>query len=163
MFAIAPVAFATDRQRNILLGTIVTVGAYLSITAILEKLKAYGLVWPSYIADPGVGTHFGRARGPFVEAAANGLALYACAAAAATAFVLWRRPWPRAAAGAVVVLVPVAVLLTETRGVWVAATAATLVALEQQGNCGGSSCRRLPLARSPFWPRSRSSRVCHRA
>jgi hypothetical protein len=62
MFAIAPVAFAAEKQRRILLGTLVATGAYLSLTAILEKLKLFDLVFPRYIADPQVGTHFGRAR-----------------------------------------------------------------------------------------------------
>jgi len=129
IFLIAPVAFATERQRMILLGSLVATGAYLSVTAVLEKLKLYDLVLPRYIADPFVGQHFGRARGPFVEAAADGLALYTCAVAAATALVLWRRPWPRAAALAVLVLAPVGLLLTVTRGAWVAGVVATLVTL----------------------------------
>jgi O-antigen ligase len=129
IFTVGPVAFATDRQRMILLGSVVAVGAYLSVTALLEKLELYDLVVPSYIGDPAVGQHFGRARGPFVEAAADGLALYACAVAAAMAFVLWQRPWPRALAAGVAVLAPVGVLLTVTRGVWLAAIIATLVTL----------------------------------
>ena len=44
---------------------------------------ASALVFPRYIVDPSVGLHFGRARGPFVEAAANGLAMCICAVAAA--------------------------------------------------------------------------------
>lgn len=129
MFTVAPVAFATHRQRMILLGSLVAVGGYLSVTAVLEKLHLYGLLLPRYIADPAVGIHFGRARGPFVEAAADGLALYACAISAAIAFFVWRRPPARAAAAAVVVLAPVSLLLTETRGAWIAGIAGTLVAL----------------------------------
>ncbi|HEX8053490.1 MAG TPA: hypothetical protein VF517_10900, partial [Thermoleophilaceae bacterium] len=124
LFAIAPVAFYTDRQRMILLGGLVVTGAYLSVTAVLEKLELYDLLVPSYIGDPSVGQHFGRARGPFAESAAMGLALYACAVAAAIALVVWRRPGPRALAAAVVVAAPVGLLLTVTRGVWVAGIAA---------------------------------------
>jgi O-antigen ligase len=129
VFAIAPVAFATERQRNILLGSLVAAGAYLSVTALLEKLKLYGWLVPSYIGDPGVGIHFGRARGPFVEAAQDGLALYGSAVAGAIALAVWRRPAARAVAAAVAVLAPVGVLLTVTRGAWVAAVAGTLVGL----------------------------------
>jgi putative inorganic carbon (HCO3(-)) transporter len=129
MFTIAPVAFRTERQRTILLGALVITGGYLAITAVLEKLKLYNLLVPQYIGDRSVGYHFGRARGPFVEAAADGLALYFCTVAAAIAFVKWKRPDARAGAAFVAVLAPVGVLLTVTRGVWVAAIVGTLVAI----------------------------------
>jgi putative inorganic carbon (hco3(-)) transporter len=129
MFLVAPVAFATERQRRILLGSLVAVGAYLAVTAIFEKLKLRGLVVPSYINDPNIGTHFDRARGPFVEAGANGLALFACALAAGISLTLWHRPWQRLAAGLVVVLAPVGLLLTETRSIWLATAIGALVAV----------------------------------
>jgi putative inorganic carbon (hco3(-)) transporter len=129
VFLIAPVAFATERQRRILLGSLVAAGGYLALTALFEKLKLRELVFPKYINDPNVGTHFDRARGPFVEAGANGLALYACAIAAAIAVTLWREPWQRACAAAVVVLSTVGVLSTVTRSVWIAAIAGTFVAI----------------------------------
>jgi O-antigen ligase len=129
MFVVAPLAFRTDRQRKILLGSLIATGAYLAVTAILEQLELYDLVVPSYIADPTVGTHFGRARGPFVEAGADGLALFACAVAAAIALTAWRTKWPRVAAGAVVILAPVGLLLTVTRSVWIAGIGATILTM----------------------------------
>jgi putative inorganic carbon (HCO3(-)) transporter len=129
VFLVAPVAFATERQRRILLGSLVATGGYLALTALFEKLKLRELVVPDYINDPNVGTHFDRARGPFVEAGANGLALFACAIAAAIAVTLWREPWQRACAAAVVVLSSVGVLITVTRSVWIAAVAGALVAV----------------------------------
>jgi O-antigen ligase len=123
------VAFHTQRQRMIALGALVATGAYLSVSALLEKLELWDLLVPSYIGDPAVGVHFGRARGPFAEAAAMGLALYACAIAAAIAVVVWRRPRARVFAGAVLVAAPIGALLTVTRAVWLAATVATAVAL----------------------------------
>ena len=128
MFLVAPVAFATQRQRTILLGSLVAAGGYLALTAVMEKLELYDLVVPSYIGDPFVGTHFGRSRGPFLEAGANGLALYAGAVAAAIGVYLWRVRWQRALAGAVVVLAPAGLLLTVTRSVWLAGIAGTLAA-----------------------------------
>ena len=129
MFLVAPVAFATERQRRILLGTLLATGAYLVVTAVLEQLELYDLVVPSYIGNPFVGTHYGRARGPFVEAGANGLALYACAIAAVIALVVWRARVPRAVAAVVVVMAPVGLLLTVTRSVWLAGVVATLMAM----------------------------------
>lgn len=133
LFLVAPVAFATERQRMILLGSVVAAGAYLSLTAVFEKVGLTALVVPSYIADPGIGLHFGRARGPFAEAGADGLALYACAAAAGVAFARWRDPRYRAAAAAVGALCLVGTLLTVTRSVWIASIAATVVALVTTG------------------------------
>jgi O-antigen ligase len=121
VFAVAPTVFRTARQRAILLGGLVATGAYLSLTALFEKLKLTALIWPTYITNPYVGLHFGRSRGPFAEAAAMGLALYSCAVAAAIAFVIWRRPLHRALAAAISALCLVGVELTVTRAVWLGA------------------------------------------
>ena len=129
LFIVAPVVFTGRRQRMILLGTLVGCGVYLSLTALLEKLKLTALVVPSYITDPSVGIHFGRARGPFADAGAEGLALFMCMVAAAIAFVSWRRTWHRAIAGLVLVLAPIGMLATVTRGVWLAAIIGTLATL----------------------------------
>jgi O-antigen ligase len=129
MFLVAPLVFGTQRQRRILLGTLVAIGAYLSLMAVIEKLGITALELPSYISDPTVGIHFGRARGPFVDAGADGLALFGCAAAAAVAFSLWRSRWARTLAAGVSVLCLVGVLLTETRGVWLGAAAGLAVTL----------------------------------
>lgn len=127
MFLIAPAAFSTERQRMILLGGLVAAGGYLAVTAMIEQLEVYDLLVPGYIGDPAVGLHFGRARGPFAESAHNGLALFMCTVAAAIALVLWRRPVHRILAGLVLVLAPVGLLLTVTRGPWLAGVAGTLV------------------------------------
>ena len=127
LFAVAPAAFATERQRDILLGGLVATGLYLAVTAIFEKFDLNGLIWPEYITDPNVGNHWGRVRGPFVEAAAMGVGLYACALASAMALLRWRGTWPRLAAWAVLLLAPVGIQMTVTRGAWLATIAATLV------------------------------------
>src|SRR5438093_1302521 len=80
---------------------LVALGAYLGLTAVFEGLGLDALIVPRYIADPGAGIHFGRARGPFVEAVADGLALFGCGVAAAVAFTHWRAPWARRLALAV--------------------------------------------------------------
>ena len=127
LFAIAPVAFRTERQRDILLGGFVATGLYLGVTAIFEKLKLNALIFPHYITNPNLGNHYGRARGPFLEAGAEGIALYACGIAAAVALLRWRGTWARLVAWAVVVLAPVGMQLTVTRGVWLAGIVGTLV------------------------------------
>jgi putative inorganic carbon (hco3(-)) transporter len=126
MFFAAPVVFRTEQQRRILLGVLVVTGAYLGLTALFEKVGPDALVFPKYINDPSVGIHFGRARGPFVEAVANGLALVGCAIAALIASRT-SRGTVRFACYAVAVLSVLGMLLTLTRGVWVAGVAAAVV------------------------------------
>lgn len=129
LFFVAPLAFREARDRHVLLGTLVVLGAYLGITAVLETTGPEALVLPSYITDPSVGIHSDRARGPFVEAAANGLALYACAVAAMLAAWTWRDPRARRYAAFVAALCALGILLTVTRAAWIASIAATLVTL----------------------------------
>lgn len=129
LFFVAPKAFREERDRAVLLRTLVIVGAYLGVTAFMEKAGLRGLVLPRYIADPSVGIHFGRARGPFAEAAANGLALFGCGVAAAMAVVRWKSRRARRFALAVVLLCGLGVFLTETRSAWIAAVAGGTIAL----------------------------------
>lgn len=129
MFIVAPLIFPGPRERAVLLGALVATGAYLGLVALFESIGADSLVWPRYILDPGVGVHVGRARGPFTEAVANGLALYVCGAAAVAAAVTWRRPIARAAASGVVLLCAAGLFLTLTRSIWLASAVATAIVM----------------------------------
>lgn len=130
VFTIAPLVFSNARARNVLLMTLVGAGLYLGFTALAEALGLRGLVFPRYIDDPSIGLHYGRARGPFVEAVANGLALYGCAVASALALYLWReRPLARVLAAVSCALCLAGTIFTLTRAVWLATVVATLVAL----------------------------------
>ena len=130
MFFVAPVAFATARQRSILLATLVVTGGYLGLTALFEGLGVRALVFPQFILDPSLGIHEERARGPFLEAAANGLGIYGCAVATAVALVRWRSVrWVRVACTVVLIVCAVGLVFTLTRAVWIGAAAGTLVAL----------------------------------
>jgi O-antigen ligase len=130
MFFLAPLAFATEAQRRILLGTIIVLGGYLGLTALFEILKLNAFVWPKYILDPSYGSHGDRARGPFVESIANGLGLFACAVAAAMGVAVWRsRPRVRNACAAVLGLCVAGCLFTLTREVWLGTAIAGLATL----------------------------------
>jgi putative inorganic carbon (hco3(-)) transporter len=128
VFLVAPFAFRTARQRAILIGTLVAVGLYLSLTAIAESVGLTAFVFPGYITDPNVGIHFGRSRGPFVEASANGLAIVMCGAAAAVALTCWRGRW-RLVAWATLALCALGILLTLTRSAWIAAILGAALAM----------------------------------
>jgi len=54
------------------------ISAYLTFTGWMEYFRFWPLVWPRFIADPSVGIHWTRVRGPFVMSAAMGLALVYC-------------------------------------------------------------------------------------
>lgn len=129
LFFVAAYAFREERDRRILLGTLVAVGAYLGIVALLETTGPRALIIPHYINDPAVGIHYGRARGPFTESVADGLVMFACGTAAAMALAIWRDRRARVFAGAVVVLCGLGALFTVTRSVWIASIGGGSVAL----------------------------------
>jgi O-antigen ligase len=130
VFTIAPLVFGDRRSRDTLLLALVGLGLYLGITAAAEALGLKWLIIPGYIKDPLVGIHFGRARGPFVEAVADGLGLYGCAVASATGFWLWQgQRWRRRLAATSVLLCLAGTIFTLTRAVWLATVVASVLAL----------------------------------
>ena len=129
-FWLGPVVFPTDRERAILLRALVAMGAYLGFTALIETTGPSALVWPRYILDPNVGLHFGRARGPFVDAVANGVGLYVGAVASAIATYKWREVrWQRWLAGVICLLCLAGTIMTLERSIWISTAVATLVGL----------------------------------
>ena len=128
IFYLAPVIYTTERRRQMLLTALVALGAYLGLTVLFEMAGPHALVWPKYIMDPNYGIHFGRGRGPFADAVANGFGLYVCAVAACIAASGWRGA-ARVAACAVALLCFTGTLLTLERSVWVGAAVSTVVTL----------------------------------
>ena len=127
VFLVAPAVFSGQRERNLLLATLVGVGAYLGFTAIFESLGPHGLVFPSYIVHTDAATPGGRAGGPFQSSLAEGCATFACAVAAAMAFGQWRGQRRRHLAAIVGVACIFGSFLTLERGVWIAALSATVI------------------------------------
>jgi O-antigen ligase len=128
-FFVAPYVFRTRRDRMVLVGALVALGAYLGLTALFETVGLRELIFPRYINDPNLGTHFGRARGPFLEAVSNGMAMYACAVAGVIGVLHWRRPSARVTAAAVTLLCIAGTFFTLQRSVWLATVVATLITL----------------------------------
>jgi O-antigen ligase len=129
LYVAAPVAFSTRRDRDTLLMTMVLVGAYLGLTALFETIHLTALIFPKYINNPAVGIHYGRARGPFLEASANGLVLFGCAVAATVAANQWRGQLKALFAGVVVILCAGGILFTLTRAIWISSVLAPLITL----------------------------------
>jgi putative inorganic carbon (hco3(-)) transporter len=126
-FLVAPAVFSGQRERNLLLATLVGVGAYLGFTAIFESLGPHALVFPRYILSADVATPGGRAGGPFQSSLAEGCATFACAVAAAMAFAQWQGQRRRYLAAIVAVVCIFGCFLTLERGVWIAAIVATAI------------------------------------
>jgi O-antigen ligase len=129
LFAVAPAVYGDPHRRRILLGTLTAVGAYLAYTSILGHVGPRSLVFPDYIVDPSIGIHADRARGPFVAAGGDGLALFECGVAAVLLGVTSAERWVRGSALAVALACAVSIELTLTRSVWIASAAGLLVAV----------------------------------
>jgi O-antigen ligase len=128
VFLVAPSIFAGARERDMLLMTLVGLGAYLGLTAIFESLGPHSLVFPSYIVHVDAVLPEARAGGPFQSSVAEGVATFACAVAGAIAFTQWRGQRKRYLAAFVVMVCILGCFLTLERGVWIAALAGSLVA-----------------------------------
>lgn len=124
MFLAAPLAFSTPFRRSLLLAWLTVIGGYLGVTAVLETF-APALVVPSYITDPHLGDHPERAGGPMQAGDAMGVSCLTLAAVA-TVFALQTRGAVRVVAIAVAFLDLFAVVLSQTRAVWLAALVAVV-------------------------------------
>ncbi len=75
LFVVARFLTREESQVRRLLVAASLMALYLGFTAICENYKLNAFVFPRYIMNPNIGTHFGRARGPLLQAAANGTLL----------------------------------------------------------------------------------------
>ncbi len=120
IYWIARHAVLTKQHVGWLLGLLTVFGVYLALTGIFESLGVWALVWPRYIANPELGLHFGRARGPMLHSVSYGFYLTACLFAA----WIWRERLPKYGQFAVYTLLPLffaAIYLTKTRTIWLGA------------------------------------------
>jgi O-antigen ligase len=100
--------------------------AYLSFTAIAFLCGLPSLIFPKFILDPTLGFHAGRARGPLLQAVANGVSLNMLALVALHAYR--RRSIRGVKMRMLLASVPIAIIATMTRAVWLS-FAGTLVAV----------------------------------
>ncbi|MCB0872356.1 MAG: O-antigen ligase family protein [Actinobacteria bacterium] len=119
VFFVAPYAFRTAASRRVLVGTLTLMGLYLGAMAVFQRIGPEQLVFPRYILDPDLGIHFDRARGPFLEASANGVVLVMCAAVSTYGLHALSRRW-RWWCVAAMGLSALGAALTLTRSVWLA-------------------------------------------
>src|SRR5208337_1058054 len=75
LFHVAVLVFRGGSQQRHFEIFVIVVLAYLSFTAIAFLVDARGLIFPRFILDESLGFHPDRARGPFLQAVANGVSL----------------------------------------------------------------------------------------
>jgi putative inorganic carbon (HCO3(-)) transporter len=106
--------------------------AYLSFTAIAFLVGAKELIFPRFILDESLGFHADRARGPLLQAVANGVSLNVLGL---LALHTYRRQSVR---GTKVLLllgsVPIAILATMTRAVWLSSAGSVLAVVVLSNN-----------------------------
>jgi putative inorganic carbon (hco3(-)) transporter len=127
LLLVAPLAFRTPAQRRPVLVVFAVLGFYLSVTALFEGANLDALVFPRYILDPSIGITVGRARGPFIAADSDGLAMFVCAVTCIIALRRWTSPGARAFAGFTIAACAAGIVLTLTRQIWVACLVASVV------------------------------------
>lgn len=116
LFHLAALIFREERQlRQFELFALAVLG-YLCFTSIAFLVGANCLIFPRFILDPSVGYHVDRARGPLLQAVANGVSLNLLGVLALHATMRGRI---RGLLAAVLLgSLPVAILATMTRAVW---------------------------------------------
>lgn len=131
LFHLAGLVFSEEKYFRQFEIFVVLVLAYLSITAIAFLCGMDWLIYPKFILDESLGFHADRARGPFLQAVANGVSLNLLG------ILAWHAYRRRRVRGAkmtlLLVCVPIAILATMTRAVWIsfAGTALALIILSK--------------------------------
>lgn len=125
LFHLASSVFTGERQlRQFELFSLMIL-AYLSFTAIAFLCGARWLIFPRFILDESLGIQADRARGPMLQAVANGVSLNLLGLLALHAY---RRRLLRGPALAVLLpSVPIAILATMTRAVWLSFAGSVMV------------------------------------
>ena len=114
LFHLAVVVFRGQAERRHFEIFVLVVLAYLVFIALAFLFDARSLIWPRFILDESLGFHPDRARGPFLQAVANGVSLNLLGILAFTLPRNYRRiVWPLG------LLLPIAILATMTRAVWI--------------------------------------------
>ncbi|MCA9259916.1 MAG: WecB/TagA/CpsF family glycosyltransferase, partial [Planctomycetales bacterium] len=118
LYALARSAPIGRSEWRKFLGVLTVLGVYLGATGFAEITHQWWAVFPRYISDPTLGTHFGRARGPALMSASLGVYLTICFWAA---WMLWQevRPATRAALAGAMAVMAAGVFFTYTRSTWI--------------------------------------------
>lgn len=119
LFHLAGIVFRDDGSLRRLETFCIASLVYLAAMAVFFLFDLRTLIFPRFILDESIGIHADRARGPFLQAVANGVSLNLLGLLALHSF---DRQRIRGLLGAgLLISVPFALLATRTRAVWLAA------------------------------------------
>jgi putative inorganic carbon (hco3(-)) transporter len=122
LFHMAVIVFRSAKERKHFEIFTMLVLAYLVFIAIAFLADARSLIYPRFILDESLGFHPDRARGPFLQAVANGVSLnilgILVVALPQKRSIVMRLLW---------LALPLAVLATMTRAVWISFAASAIV------------------------------------
>jgi O-antigen ligase len=122
LFHIAVLVFRGAAPRRHLEIFVICVLAYLVFIAVAFLVDARSLIFPRFILDESLGFHPDRARGPFLQAVANGVSLNILGI---LVIAFWQRH--KTVAWLLWMVLPLAVLATMTRAVWISFAVSTIV------------------------------------
>jgi O-antigen ligase len=132
LFHLAGVVFTEKNSLGQFEVFVLVVLAYLSFTAIAFLVGAKSLIFPHFILDESLGYHADRARGPLLQAVANGVSLNLLGLLALQAYC--RRRLRGLKAALLLASVPVAILATMTRAVWLTFVGTVMVLIVRPPN-----------------------------
>jgi len=122
LFHIATVIFRGEPERRHFAVFVVLALAYLTFISIAFLADARSVIFPRFILDESLGFHPDRARGPFLQAVANGVSLNILG------ILVLALPRKRKVVARLLWLaLPVAVLATMTRAVWISFVVSSIV------------------------------------
>ena len=144
LFHLAPLVFDGEKRFRQFEFFSIAVLAYLSFTAIAFLVGAHWLIFPRFILDESLGHHVDRARGPLLQAVANGVSLNMLGLLALHAY---RRGSARGIKMAVLLAsVPIAIVATMTRAIWLSFGGTVLVLIfVSKDRCLRRACMGLAL------------------
>lgn len=122
LFHIAVLVFRGASQRRHFEIFVILALAYLVFIAIAFLADARSLIFPRFILDESLGFHADRARGPFLQAVANGVSLNILGI---LVVALWQKR--KTAVSLLWLVLSLAVLATMTRAVWISFAISTMV------------------------------------
>lgn len=116
MFHMAGLIFTNETRLRHFETFCLIVLAYLTFTAIAFLSGTHALIFPRFILNSDLGIHADRARGPLLQAVANGVSLNVLGLVALHSYM--RAKMRRTAVAMLLAGVPIAILATLTRAVW---------------------------------------------
>ena len=116
LFHLSALVFRKERQLELFELFVLLILAYLCFTSIAFLVGAKTFIFPRFILDESLGYHADRARGPLLQAVANGVSLNLLGLLALHAILRGRIRGLKAVI--LLAAVPISILATMTRAVW---------------------------------------------